>query len=112
MGKFSSSWLFYDFLTSVKAIMALGYGLMIMLDEKTSLAAQLLITLVSGLGFGGLFHPPLIGMQAAMPIKDMATSTATFGLIRQIGATIGTAIGQAVWSSVSARLSQLLSLVK
>ncbi|KAK7686305.1 hypothetical protein QCA50_010529 [Cerrena zonata] len=81
------------------AIMALGYGLMIMLDEKTSLAAQLLITLVSGLGFGGLFHPPLIGMQAAMPIKDMATSTATFGLIRQIGATIGTAIGQAVWSS-------------
>ena len=89
--------------------MALGYGLMIMLDEKTSLAAQLLITLVSGIGFGGLFHPPLIGMQAAMPIKDMATSTATFALIRQIGATLGTAIGQAIWQSVSFGLTSQIS---
>lgn len=91
--------------------MALGYGLMVMLDEKTSLAVQMIITLISGFGFGGLFHPPLIGMQAAMPIKDMATSTATFGLIRQIGATIGTAIGQAIWASVSERLNSILVYV-
>ncbi|CAL1714499.1 unnamed protein product [Somion occarium] len=81
------------------AVMAVGYGIMIMLDEKSSLALQLVYPLIAGIGFGGLFHPPLIGMQAAMPIKDMATSTATFGLIRQIGATVGTAVGQAIWST-------------
>jgi hypothetical protein len=40
-------------------------------------------------------------MQAAMPSKDMATSTATVGLLRQLGSTIGVSIGQAIWSSVS-----------
>ena len=43
---------------------------------------QVLYPLIAGAGIGGLFQPPLIGMQAAMPMKDMATSTATFGLIR------------------------------
>lgn len=35
-----------------------------------------------------------------MPLKDMATSTSTFGFIRQLGGTIGISIGQAIWSSV------------
>ncbi|PSS35353.1 hypothetical protein PHLCEN_2v1690 [Hermanssonia centrifuga] len=38
-------------------------------------------------------------MQAAMPVKDMATSTATLGLLRQLGSTIGVSVGQAIWSS-------------
>ncbi|KAI0079120.1 MFS amino acid permease [Panus rudis PR-1116 ss-1] len=80
-------------------IMTVGFGLLIMLDEKSSLAVQLVYQLIAGMGYGGLFHPPLIAVQAAMPIKDMAISTATFGLIRQLGATMGAAIGQAVWSS-------------
>lgn len=77
----------------------LGYGLMIMVDDRTSLAVQMIITFVQGVGFGGLFIPPLIAMQAAMPIKDMATSTATFAMMRQLGSTVGTAVGQAIWSS-------------
>lgn len=43
---------------------------------------------------------PLIGLQAAMPLKDMATSTAAFILIRTLGGTIGIAVGQAIISSV------------
>lgn len=35
-----------------------------------------------------------------MPVKDMATSTATLGLLRQLGSTVGVSIGQAIWSSV------------
>lgn len=35
-----------------------------------------------------------------MPLKDMATSTATFVFVRQLGGTIGVSIGQAIWSSV------------
>ncbi|KAJ7311645.1 hypothetical protein DFH08DRAFT_1087724 [Mycena albidolilacea] len=43
------------------------------------------LTLIVGLGFGGLFVPPLIGLQAAMLVKDMATSSTIFGLFRSLG---------------------------
>ncbi len=53
------------------------------------------------MGVGGLFYPPILAMQAAMPIKDMATSTATVGLLRQLGSTVGVSVGQAIWASVN-----------
>ncbi|KAF7301065.1 Membrane transporter [Mycena indigotica] len=82
-------------------IMAVGYGLMIMLDERSSLALQIVYPTIAGFGLGFLFLPPLIGMQAAMPVKDMATSSTTFGLFRILGSTVGISIGQTVWSSVA-----------
>ena len=63
-------------------VMTLGFGLMIMLEENTATWKQEVWILIAGLGVGCLFQPPLIGLQAAMPHKDMATSTASFGLIR------------------------------
>lgn len=89
-------------------LMTLGYGLMILLDESSSLAVQVITPLVAGFGVGGLFFPPLILMQAAMPIKDMATTTATTGLIRQLGSTVGVSVGQTIWSSeLRKRLSSI-----
>ncbi|KAF7354722.1 Membrane transporter [Mycena sanguinolenta] len=82
------------------AVMAIGYGLMIMLDERTSIALQIIYPLIAGLGLGALFVPPLIGLQAAMPVKDMATSSTTLGLFRSLGSTIGISVGQAIWSAV------------
>jgi hypothetical protein len=83
--------------------MAVGYGLMIMLNERSSMylthlprlklytiltvfpsALQIIYPLIAGVGLGGLFLPPLIGLQAAMPVKDMATSSTTFGLFRWV----------------------------
>ncbi|KAJ6579540.1 MFS amino acid permease [Mycena vulgaris] len=81
-------------------VMAVGYGLMILLDERSSIALQIIYPTIAGLGLGGLFLPPLIGMQAAMPVKDMATSSTTFGLFRSLGSTIGVSVGQAIWSGV------------
>ena len=66
----------------------------------TGSAIQLIYTLIAGLGLGGLFFPPLVGLQAAMPGRDMATSTATLGLLRLLGSTVGVSVGQAIWSSV------------
>jgi hypothetical protein len=66
-----------------------------------SSATRVVFPLITGLGMGCLFQTPLIGLQAAMPLKDRATSTATFGLLRLLGGTVGLAIGQAVYSSVS-----------
>lgn len=90
------------------AIMTLGYGLMIMLDETSSIAVQEIFPLIAGLGLGGLFQVPLIGMQAAMPLKDMATSTGGLMLVRLLGSTISVSVGQAIWSSeLNKRISKL-----
>lgn len=79
--------------------MTLGWGLMIQLDYNSSKyiprPAFLLLCLavissakmevypmVTALGIGCLFQIPLIALQAAMPIKDMATSASAFMFLR------------------------------
>lgn len=80
-------------------IMTIGFGLMIMLDEKTSVAAQEIYLLVAGVGVGLLFQPPLIALQACMPLEMLATSTAAFGLVRTLGGTVGISVGGAIFAS-------------
>lgn len=63
--------------------------------------------LIAALGVGCLFQTPLIGLQASMPLKDMATTTGTFGFIRTLGGTISISVGEAILSGVS-RLSIFL----
>lgn len=84
-------------------IITLGFGLMIMLDNNSTTAEQEVYPLVAAIGVGCLFQPPLIALQAAMPLKDMATSTSTFMFIRTLGGTIGISIGEAIVSSVLQR---------
>jgi len=89
-------------------VMTLGFGLMIMLDETTPIAQQEVFILIAGLGVGCLFQPPLIALQAAMPLDDMATSTATFGLLRTLGGTVGISVGGAIYASeLQRRIGQL-----
>lgn len=38
-------------------------------------------------------------IQAAMPLKDMATATAAYGFMRTLAGTIGISIGDAVYTS-------------
>ncbi|KAG2343385.1 MFS general substrate transporter [Suillus weaverae] len=81
-------------------IMTLGWGFMIMLDNTSTNAAQEIYPLIASLGVGCLFQSPLIAIQAAMPIKDMATSTGAFMFLRTLGSTMGITIGEAIISSV------------
>ncbi|GJJ12691.1 hypothetical protein Clacol_006935 [Clathrus columnatus] len=80
-------------------VMTLGFGLMIQLTDTTSNALKAVYPLIAAIGVGGLFQAPLMALQASMPLKDMATSTAAFVLIRTLGGTIGISVGQAIWSS-------------
>ena len=80
------------------AIYCLGLGLMIMLDSYSNLyvqhspvfdgyrmfyrAEKLLYTLVASIGYGPMFTVPLVALQAAMPLKDMATSTAAMEFVK------------------------------
>ncbi|THH08149.1 hypothetical protein EW145_g2898 [Phellinidium pouzarii] len=89
-------------------LMTIGYGLMIMLEEDTSSAKQEIFLLIAGIGIGCLFQPPLIGLQAAMPLKDMATTTGTFTLIRTLGGTVGISVGDTIFSTqVVQRLAKI-----
>ncbi|KAG2078130.1 MFS general substrate transporter [Suillus decipiens] len=81
-------------------VMTLGWGLMIMLDNTSTTAEKEVYPFIAGLGIGFLFQTPLIGLQAAMPLKDMATSTSAFMFLRTLGGTIGITIGEAIISSV------------
>ncbi|KAF5373628.1 hypothetical protein D9758_000649 [Tetrapyrgos nigripes] len=93
------------------AFFTLGYGLMIMLDSHSNTAEKVLYPFVAAIGLGSLFQTPLIALQAAMPLKDMATSTSAFGFIRTLGGTVGIAIGQAIFSgTLKTRLDKISNL--
>lgn len=81
-------------------VMTLGWGLMIMLDNTTTTAEKEIYPLITALGVGCGFHIPLTALQAAMPIKDMATSTAAYIFLRALGGTVGISIGEAIISSI------------
>lgn len=72
---------------------------MIMFEENTSKVAQEIVLLVTGLGLGCFFQAPLIGLQASMPLRDMAVSTAVLVLLRTLGGTVGIAVGDTIFSS-------------
>ncbi|KAG8892351.1 hypothetical protein FRC01_014218 [Tulasnella sp. 417] len=72
---------------------------MIDLNGSSNVAKQVVYLIVAAIGTGCLFQTPLMGMQAAMPQKDIATVTSTFGLVRQIGGTIGISASGSVYVS-------------
>jgi len=82
------------------SLMTLGMGLMITLDYTSSLARQEIFPLIAALGIGCLFQIPLVALQAAMPIKDMATASSGFMFIRTVGGAVGIAIGETIIANV------------
>ncbi|EIW79090.1 MFS general substrate transporter [Coniophora puteana RWD-64-598 SS2] len=80
-------------------IMIAGFGAMITLDETSSLAVQDILILIVAGGAACLFQPPLIAMQAAMPLKEMATTTGAYVLVRVLGGTVGISMGGAIYAS-------------
>ncbi|KAH7913996.1 major facilitator superfamily domain-containing protein [Hygrophoropsis aurantiaca] len=81
-------------------VMTVGWGLMIMLDNTSSVAVQEVYPLIATLGIGCLFQIPIIALQAAMPPKDMATSSGAFMFLRTVGGAVGISVGEAIISSV------------
>ncbi|KIJ16695.1 hypothetical protein PAXINDRAFT_168194, partial [Paxillus involutus ATCC 200175] len=82
------------------AVMTLGMGLMITLDYTSNDAEKEVFPLIATLGIGCLFQVPLIALQAAMPLKDMATASSGFMFLRTVGGAVGIAIGEAIISTV------------
>jgi len=89
-------WLAWVFLT-------LGFGLMTMLSYTSSIAEQEIYPLIAALGIGCLFQVPLVALQAAMPMKDMATASSAFMFLRTVGGAVGIAIGESIIATVLMR---------
>ncbi|KAJ7785953.1 amino acid permease ScVBA-like protein [Mycena metata] len=79
-------------------ISTLGFGLLILLDERSSITAEL-FPLVAGIGLGMLFHAPYQVFTRSLKQRDLAAGTSAFFLVRFTGATVGLAIAGAVFDA-------------
>ncbi|ELU44501.1 MFS_1 domain-containing protein [Rhizoctonia solani AG-1 IA] len=70
-------------------LMATGFGLMILLDERSSMIMQTLIPLVAGVGVGFLLKTPATALSLAMRGCDVPAVTAGLLLVRFIGTASG-----------------------
>ncbi|KAJ2920214.1 hypothetical protein MD484_g87, partial [Candolleomyces efflorescens] len=78
-------------------------GLMTLLYERSSLAAQAVFPLIAGIGIGMLFHSPYQVFTRAVKPSELATGTSAFFLVRFTGATIGLAAAGAIFSARSTK---------
>lgn len=89
-------------------LFTLGMGLMIMLDADTPKSLQEIYPALAGLGLGPLFQTPMVAMTAAMPPAQMATSVATYALVRSAAGTVGITVAGSIFNSgVHSRLKNI-----
>ncbi|WWC92921.1 uncharacterized protein L201_007884 [Kwoniella dendrophila CBS 6074] len=79
------------------AVAGLAWGLFYgLFTSKVKLATMEGVLFVGGTGVGLSLLTPMLILQAAMPLKEMAASTAAFTLTRNIGGSIGLAVFTAI----------------
>jgi hypothetical protein len=77
----------------------LGTGLYINLDTTSSLAKIVLYQIVTGLGTGCLFAPPIIALQVNVSQAETASATATLGFIRNLATAVSIVLGGVIFSN-------------
>ncbi|KAF8203223.1 amino acid permease ScVBA-like protein [Pholiota molesta] len=86
-------------------ISALGFGLLNLFNEHSSIVSQTIYPLIAGIGLGMLFHAPYQVFTRALKADELATGTSAFFLVRFTGATVGLAVaGTIFYAGVSTRL--------
>ncbi|KAF2187027.1 MFS general substrate transporter [Zopfia rhizophila CBS 207.26] len=96
--------------------MTIGFGLFINLAAKSSWAKIILYQIVAGIGVGPNFQSPLIALQSLVPAtninflqkRDIATATATFGFVRNLGSAISIVVGSVVFQNEMVAKSSML----
>ena len=80
-------------------ITILGIGLLVDIDVHVDWAKLVTFQIIAGTGIGMNFEAPLLAMQAAIDVKDMATGTATFGFFRTLSTAVSVVIGGVVFQN-------------
>ncbi|KAH7883836.1 MFS general substrate transporter [Phlebopus sp. FC_14] len=88
-------------------ISTVGFGLLTILDERSSHLLQAIFPLVAGIGIGILFHAPYQVFAKAFDPSQLAVGTSAFFLVRFTGATIGLAVAGLIFDG---RLSHSMPL--
>ncbi|KGB77960.2 hypothetical protein CNBG_4047 [Cryptococcus deuterogattii R265] len=79
------------------ALAAIGFGLFYKYyTAHVSYATQEGLLVIASIGIGLSLQSPMLILQAAMPLKDMAATTSAFSLTRSMGGSIGLAVFTAV----------------
>lgn len=86
----------------------LGYGLFNNLPESRVWSKIIIYQIIAGVGTGPNFQAPLIALQSSVSAQDNATVTASFGLTRNLAASIGVVIGSAAFSNRMTKQQPLL----
>jgi MFS family permease len=81
------------------AFLTIGTGLYIHFDTTSFLGEIIGFQIVAGTGAGLLFSPPLIALHSNVAPDDTATTTATFGLIRNVATSMSIVIGGVVFQN-------------
>ncbi|KAK2020381.1 MFS general substrate transporter [Colletotrichum zoysiae] len=85
------------------AAVAAGSGVLMMVDEKTTLAVGILLPLVAGCGIGILFATLGMAAQASVPATDASAASSMTNFFRSLGQTLGIAVGGVVVQNVFRR---------
>ncbi|KAJ4345586.1 uncharacterized protein N0V89_011719 [Didymosphaeria variabile] len=79
--------------------MLAGFGTFIDLGVHSSWAKIIIFQIIAGIGVGPNFQSPLIALQSLVPKRDIATATATFGFVRNLGSAISIVVGSVVFQN-------------
>lgn len=91
-------------------LVTLGFGLFIYLDSDFSLAQIVVFQVIAGIGVGLVFQSPLIALQSLIEPEQVATATATFGFVRNVGCAISVVLGGVVFQNGMQSQSESLRL--
>ncbi|KIW71250.1 hypothetical protein, variant [Phialophora macrospora] len=80
-------------------LLTVGNGLYVDLDATSPIGSIAAFEVLSGLGVGLLFDPPYIALQALVSQDDIATATATLGVMRNIGVSLSIVIGGVIFQN-------------
>ncbi|KAF2662752.1 hypothetical protein K491DRAFT_616380 [Lophiostoma macrostomum CBS 122681] len=79
--------------------MTAGFGTFVDLKVNSSWAKIIIYQIIAGIGVGPLFQSPLIALQSLVPKRDIATATATFGFVRNLGSAISIVVGSVIFQN-------------
>ncbi|KAF5311769.1 hypothetical protein D9619_003385 [Psilocybe cf. subviscida] len=83
-------------------VSTLGFALLNLLNENSSIATEIIYPLIAGIGIGMLFHAPYQVFTRALKKSEIATGTSAFFLVRFTGATVGLAVAGTIFYSHAA----------
>ncbi|CZR52195.1 related to MFS transporter [Phialocephala subalpina] len=80
-------------------IMTIGVGMYILFSATSSTGEVVGLQILTGIGCGLLFGPPLLALQAFVPQQNVATASSTYGFIRSIGTAMSVVIGGVIFQN-------------